>query len=61
VTTSLATVGQADEIWHVQPEDPFATADRLPEGADPDQVSRFGDQRWNYTVLSIAAPRAARR
>ncbi len=52
MTTSLAAIGQAGETWHVRPEDPFATAGRLPESADPDQVSRFGDQRWNYTVLS---------
>jgi hypothetical protein len=52
VTPSLAAIGQADQTWHVRPEDPFATADRLPEGINSDQVSRFGDQRWNYTVLS---------
>ena len=50
--TSLAAISQADQTWHVRPEDPFATTDRLPEGIDPDQVSRFGDPRWNYTVLS---------
>ena len=50
--TSLAAISQADQTWHVRPEDPFATADRFPEGIDPDQVSRFGDPRWNYTVLS---------
>ncbi|TWP32700.1 integrase [Leekyejoonella antrihumi] len=50
--TSLAAVGQADQTWHVGRDDPFATAARLPEGTDPEQVSRFGDQRWNYTVLS---------
>ena len=52
MTPSLAAIGQADQSWHVRPEDPFATTDRLPEDTDPDQVSRFGDQRWNYTVLS---------
>jgi hypothetical protein len=52
MTTSLAAAGQADQTWHVGPEDSFATADRLPDGVDPDQVSRFGDQSWNYTVLS---------
>ncbi|MDT2006894.1 integrase [Rhodococcus opacus] len=52
MTTSRAGVGQADETWHVRPEDPFATAGRLPGGADPDRVSRFGDRRWNYTMLS---------
>ena len=52
MTPSLAAIGQADQTWHVRPEDPFATTDRLPEDTDPDQVSRFGDQRWNYTVLS---------
>ena len=51
MTTSLAASGQADETWPIRPEDPFATTDRLPEGTDSDQVSRFGDQRWNYTVL----------
>jgi hypothetical protein len=51
LTTSLAASGQADETWPIRPEDPFATTDRLPEGTDSDQVSRFGDQRWNYTVL----------
>lgn len=49
--TSPANIGQADKTWAVGPDDPFATLDRLPEGTDPDQVSRFGDQRWNYTVL----------
>jgi hypothetical protein len=52
VTTSPAAIRQADQTWHVRPEDPFATADRLPEGINSDQVSRFGEQRWNYTALS---------
>lgn len=52
MTTSPATTGQVDETWHVRPDDPFATAARLPEGVHPDQVSRFGDQRWYYTLLS---------
>ena len=34
MTTSLAAISQADQTWHVRPEDPFATADRLPEGID---------------------------
>ncbi|MFC9837914.1 hypothetical protein ACFVKB_29525 [Rhodococcus sp. NPDC127530] len=41
--TSLAAIGRADETWHVRPEDPFATSGRLPGGADPDRMSRFGD------------------
>ena len=52
MTTSPAAIRQADQTWHVRPEDPFATADRLPEGINSDQVSRFGEQRWNYTALS---------
>ncbi|MFD6394184.1 integrase [Nocardia sp. NPDC060259] len=51
MTTILASSGPADETWPIRPEDPFATTDRLPEGTDPDRLSRFGDQRWNYTVL----------
>ncbi|WP_433709266.1 integrase [Nocardia sp. CA-084685] len=51
MTTSLTASGQADDTWLIRPDDPFATTDRLPEGTDSDQVSRFGDQRWNYTLL----------
>lgn len=51
MTPSLAASDQTNETWPIRPEDPFATTDRLPESTDPDQVSRFGDQRWNYTVL----------
>jgi len=33
-------------------DDPFATQDRLPDGVSTHELSRFGDQRWYYTVLS---------
>jgi integrase len=52
VTASPAAIGQVDGTWTILPDDPFATTDRLPDGVSPDRVSRFGDQRWNYTVLS---------
>lgn len=52
MTASLAATDQVDKTWSIRPDDPFASTDRLPEGVSPDRVSRFGDQRWNYTVLS---------
>jgi hypothetical protein len=52
VTTPQNALDRPDEGWQVRDDDPFATQDRLPDGVSTHELSRFGDQRWYYTVLS---------
>ena len=52
MTTQPNALEHPDEDWHVRHDDPFATQDRLPDGVSTDDLSRFGDQRWYFAVLS---------
>ena len=50
---------RSGQEWPIGDDDPFISPHRLPGGAIPGQVSRFGAARWDLTVLSTDAHQSA--
>jgi hypothetical protein len=47
--------------WHVPADAPVAPAGRLPDRTDPGRVSRFGDDIWDLSPLSLREHEPGRR
>jgi len=47
--------------WHVPADAPVAPATRLPDGTDPGCLSRFGDDIWDLSPLSLREHEPGRR
>ncbi len=45
--------------WPVGDDDPFVTADRIPDGVPAQSVSRYGAPQWNMSLLQSDAHAAA--
>ena len=61
MTATALTLPESDGAWHVPAGAPFVSADRLPGGASPAGLSRYGDATWDLVPLSRRQHEPARQ